>query len=633
MKRSTLLRRGLLWTAGVIGVLGVLTGVLAVALEAGYFRGPLIRFIASRAGRAIAVDGELHLRLFSLHPGLTADRVTIGNPSWMPAGTTAVFGRVTLSFTLPWIRPVRIEELALDSATLWLRRDDRGLANWQWTDPRTAGETGSPLVRRVLVPGAHVLLQDDTRHLLFDGTITVSERSEGGPPNLRLEGDGQLNGRAVRFGVDGEPLSAADHARPYRFSFTEQSSGTEVTGSGSLPRPFDFGSIDAQFAAAGDNLEDLYFLTGVKLLNTGPYRLSGKVERRATTTRFTELDITTGQSDARGRVWIDSSGARPKFDIELSSQRLRLADLGPRAAGREPDQGNRLLMSDAALNPGAWRRDDAVGTFRAHRLEVGRIPLLDVAATLTLAQGVVTVAPLTAQVFDGGLTAQIRADFSTDDPADHLDLKMTNVNLGKYLAQGADEPLLRGLLQARVLGEGHGRSLHEFAAGADGTVSAALPHGDIRASLAALAGLDVGALGLSAAKSGAVTPVRCAVAGFEARHGILTAQTLVLDTDPVLIAGKGTIHMDSEALDLALRGHPKRPGLRLRSPVLIHGTVLHPTFAVQPGAGAAAETAAAVALGVFLTPLASILAFVDPGLTKDADCGALLRAAGVRTGR
>jgi hypothetical protein len=65
---------------------------------------------------------------------------------------------------------------------------------------------------------------------------------------------------------------------------------------------------------------------------------------------------------------------------------------------------------------------------------------------------------------------------------------------------------------------------------------------------------------------------------------------------------------------------------------LVHGTVLHPTFAVKPGAGAAAETAAAVALGVFLTPLASILAFVDPGLTKDADCGALLRAAGVRAG-
>jgi hypothetical protein len=34
--------------------------------------------------------------------------------------------------------------------------------------------------------------------------------------------------------------------------------------------------------------------------------------------------------------------------------------------------------------------------------------------------------------------------------------------------------------------------------------------------------------------------------------------------------------------------------------------------------------------GVLLTPVAAMLAFVDPGLTKDADCAALLAQA--RTG-
>jgi hypothetical protein len=35
----------------------------------------------------------------------------------------------------------------------------------------------------------------------------------------------------------------------------------------------------------------------------------------------------------------------------------------------------------------------------------------------------------------------------------------------------------------------------------------------------------------------------------------------------------------------------------------------------------------ATALGVLATPLASVLAFIDPGLAKDADCGALLAEA------
>ena len=81
--------------------------------------------------------------------------------------------------------------------------------------------------------------------------------------------------------------------------------------------------------------------------------------------------------------------------------------------------------------------------------------------------------------------------------------------------------------------------------------------------------------------------------------------------------------MDSETIDLTVRGHPKRPGFRLRSPALVHGTLLHPTFAIQ-SRDAVAQTAAAVALGVLLTPIASIFAFVDPGLAKDADCGALI---------
>jgi uncharacterized protein involved in outer membrane biogenesis len=604
----------------------VLVAVLGAAIEAGYFRGPLLRFIASHVGRPVKVDGGLHLQVFSLHPIVTAERVTIGNPPWVPPGTAAVIGRLSFTVALPWIhRPLGIEKLDMEAATLTLSRNDAGLANWQWTDPRVPDDTLLPVVRRLSVPSARVLLKDDTRHLQFDGTVRVEEPMPAeGPPPLRIEGTGQLNGRPVRFGIDGDPLVVADHAKPYRFKFEEESSGSRLTGGGALPRPFDFRLIDAEFTATGQDLEDLYFLTGVKLINTGRYRLAGKVVRRGTKTRFTDLDASSGQSDAHGSASIDSSGDRPKLDIDLNSKLLRLADLGLRAAGRDPEGGGKQwLMSDAALNPRAWRRDDTVATFRARRLEVGSIPVQDVAAALAVDHGVLTVSPLTGQVFDGTLTAHVRANLTTDDPADSLDLTISNLNLERYLPRGAGEPLMKGLLQARVLAKGHGRSLHEFASGADGTLSAAVPHGAIRAALADLAGLDLRAIGLLFSKHGAEIPVRCGVAGFQAHDGVLAAQTLVLDTEQVLIVGEGTIHMDSETIELTLRGHPKRPGFRVRSPALVRGTLSHPSFAIQPR-DAVAQTAAAIALGVLLTPLASALAFVDPGLSKDADCGALM---------
>jgi uncharacterized protein involved in outer membrane biogenesis len=208
MNRSILFRRGLICTAGALGVLFVLATGLAAAIEAGYFRGPLLRFIASEVGRTIKVDGDLQLHVLALYPWVTAERVTIGNPAWVPPGTTAVIGRVSFAIELPWVhRPLGIEKLDMEEATLTLSRNDAGLANWQWTDPRVPDDALLPLVRRLSVPNARVLLKDDTRHLQFDGTITVKEPSpKEGPPPLRIEGTGQLNDKPVRFGIDGEPL-------------------------------------------------------------------------------------------------------------------------------------------------------------------------------------------------------------------------------------------------------------------------------------------------------------------------------------------------------------------------------------------------------------------------------------------
>jgi hypothetical protein len=125
---------------------------------------------------------------------------------------------------------------------------------------------------------------------------------------------------------------------------------------------------------------------------------------------------------------------------------------------------------------------------------------------------------------------------------------------------------------------------------------------------AGLVGVDLCGLGLLAIKSTRETSLRCGVAKFEVRKGTLTAQTLVVYTYPVLILGDGAIHLDSEALDLALRGHPKSLRLfRLRSTVLVRATLAHPSIDIEAGK--------------------SVLVLIDPGRVRDADCAALLAAA------
>lgn len=628
---SLLVRRALVVTAVGLAAGVVVLVAIGIALDSGYFRGPLVRYFSAASGRPLSVDGSLEMHVLSLRPRVIAERVTIGNPPWMPAGNTAEIGKLTLEIATPWFgRDFAIENLELQGATLHLARDAAGHSNWRRTPPGIRGSGGLPIIRSLLVPDAHVELDDARRHLQFKGTVSAHESEAAGAlRTLRIEGDGQLNGRAASFEIEGAPLASANRATPYRFSFVERSGDSRLTGSGFLPSPFDFTNLDTGFAAVGPDLNDLYFLTGVTLVHTGSYHLSGKLSRQGRISRFSELAMTSGNSDVHGSLSIDTRKGRANFHGDFNSQVLRLADVGVRAAGRAADTGTNppLLLSDAKFKPATIRISDGVMSFHARRVDVGHVSLGTVAAHLIIDKGIIIVAPLSGDILEGKFAAQLRLDATTDNPAADVDLAITNLQLAQLFHNNQTEPAMQGALRMRVIVKGRGTSVHQVAASANGTVTAVLPHGLLREALAELTGIDLRGLGLLLAKSDREVAVHCGVASFRAEDGTLRSQSLVLDTDSVLINGDGTIDLDSEALDLVLRGHPKGIRLiRLRTPVLVRGTLAHPSVGIQVG-HAAAETAKAVAPGIALTPLASVLAFVDPGLAKDADCAALLAAA------
>jgi uncharacterized protein involved in outer membrane biogenesis len=188
---------------------------------------------------------------------------------------------------------------------------------------------------------------------------------------------------------------------------------------------------------------------------------------------------------------------------------------------------------------------------------------------------------------------------------------MTDVQLAQYPRKKPGPPAIEGPLSVRVNLTGQGKSMHDIAAGAQGTIVALLPSGMVRDSLAELTGIDFRGLGLLLTKNKKEVPIHCGIASFQAHDGELTAKNLVLDTEPVLIAGEGFVKLDTESLDLILRGYPKNMRiLQLRSPIAIRGTLKEPKVGIQ------AQD--------------SKLVLIDPGKAKDADCGALLGGALVK---
>jgi AsmA family protein len=600
-------RRWLVGTA-VAGAL-IMAAILGLglAVQAGFLRNTFLRLVAVRAGRPISVEGTLRIELFSWTPRITAERVVIGNPHWMTPGRTAEIGSLSLVFEIP--RPHHrfgVDSLSMNSASLHLVCDSVGRANWQWNDPTVPhADRKLAIVRSLAVPGAHVTLDDDRRHLKFDGVASAEGLAAGA--QVRIWGDGDLNGHPASFEIKSDSLASASHQRPYHFSYSERSSGSHLEGEGVLPRPFDFNAMESTFTAAGEDLQDLYYLVGLRLINTGAYRFTGKLERDGPHFNFNDLSVHSGQSDMHGSVGIDSTSSRPQLDVRFESHLLRTADVGLRAAGRAPpDSGPPLLLSTATLHPAGFRQDDAAIVLHIDQVELTRLRLQNVAARGSLEQGVLTVESLSGRLLGGEAQARGKLDVNQDPPRADVDLKLTGLELAQMRHKEGTPAPIEGTLRARISVSGRGSSIHQVAATANGTVTAVIAQGTVRDSLAELAGMDLRALGLLMSRDPHDTALRCAVAIFKDHDGTLMTQVFVADTGPVLITGSGQIQFDTETLDLSLRGEPK--SLRLfhwRSPVLIKGTLSHPSIDVH----------------------ARRLEIIDTGNAKDADCGSLIASA------
>jgi len=238
---------------------------------------------------------------------------------------------------------------------------------------------------------------------------------------------------------------------------------------------------------------------------------------------------------------------------------------------------------------------------------------------------VLAINPVTFDFITGKLSGAVKVDARKDVPVSDVDARLTNIHLEQFL--GGKPPAVEGVLQARAKMHAVGASVHQAAAHANGAATLVVPNGKVRKAFAELTGIDVlNGVGLLITGDKSDTDVRCAVMRFEAKSGNLAAEQFTIDTSSVLIQGKGNVDLKNETVDFQVSGKPKALRIgRVRAPITISGPFDHPSVGIKAGA-ALGQGGIATALG-FLNPIAAIVAFVDPGLAKDANCAALTGTA------
>jgi uncharacterized protein involved in outer membrane biogenesis len=219
-------------------------------------------------------------------------------------------------------------------------------------------------------------------------------------------------------------------------------------------------------------------------------------------------------------------------------------------------------------------------------------------------------------------------DARTATPTSRVDFAVTDLHLEDLAPKVQGSAPIQGILEARAQLSGQGDTVHKAAASSNGRISVAIPPGKMRRSIAELMGVNVvPGLFQYLSKSPRETGLRCAVADFDVRGGMMTARRILLDTDSVLLDGGGTLNLNTERIDLSLEGHSKKLRLmRVKAPFDIHGSLARPALTIETG-HAVAQAGAAVGLGAVLSPVAAILPFLSLGGAHDADCAALLSEA------
>jgi hypothetical protein len=626
--------------ASVTLALIALIVVFLMLFDWNWLRGPIGRWASEKYDREIVLQGDLDVKLFSWTPSAHIRDVRVGGPDWAKEKDTLVVEDALASVRfLPLLSgQVEMPLVEITRPEIVLISTADGRKSWVLNpDKPDTGPMKLPPINRLVIRDGAVFLDEQGRNIRLNATINAREGTDGNA-GFHLDGRGTINGTPLTLEVRGGPFINIKRNQPYGFKAELSGVGTTLVADGSITRPFDLGQFNATLSLRGRDLADIYLLTGITTPNTPPYRLSGKLTRDDTVFTFNDFSGRVGSSDLSGDLKVYRTGDRRQVEAQLYSRLLDIDDLASVLGGtpRVTPSGNTVvtsgvpgkLLPDAPLNVERLRVMDGTLTYRAGQVKRNELDVRRVNLGARLKNGILNLDPVAFDFNRGELDGTARIDANRKVPYSTADFRLRGYPLESIIPARNGAPTVTGRAIGRAKLEGSGASIHDFAANSKGTLSLVVPQGRMRAAFAELLGINVTA-GLGKLLSGdtGTSEIRCAVADFTVSGGTATARTFVIDTTPVLAKGSGTIDLGAETMNLRIDGETKQARLiRLWSPITIRGPLTAPKVGID-SASVAGQVGLGAALGALINPLVALLPFVDPGLAKDANCGALISGA------
>jgi AsmA family protein len=633
--------------------LAVLAWAVLFVTKGRFLKAPFERIASSQSAREVRVAGDFQLYFNPFNVKFVAEGLTITNPGWARGYFFEAKKIDTTISTLSLLADrQRIRWLGLDGAKLDLRWDRAHKRNsWTLGDPNRPGEPlDLPLIRRARAAGTRISYTDPLMLLQAElGIETVVARDTRFADSIRFTGRGRA--RDTEFTVDGALLSpnATAGGGKNQLELHLRSGPTSADVTGTLPGATEIEGADLHIDVRGTNLADLFSIMGVAVPDTRAYRFTSAMTKNGRIWRFTGLKGRFGDSDLAGKLTVENKRPRLMITADLSTNTLDIVDAGP-FIGYNPHRleahgnmgtltrvaGTPRVLPDAPLRVEALRNFDARVDWRVRTVRAEDLPVSSITLGLTLDDRLLTLSPLNFAMARGTVSSDIAIDARKSPVFTDYDIRLSPTPMGTLLAGfGVAEAGTSGTMKARIKLTGTGNTVHDSLSTSNGRIAIIIPKGSLWTRNVQLSELDIGVFIQKMFEKKLKEPVQinCGLVAFTVRDGIGAADPILIDTVGNVIVGRGGFSFRNEALDLSFEADAKKFSLFSgQSPVGIHGYFASPGLDVISGE-LVGRAGAGLGLGALVSPLAAVIAFVDVGDAKAADCGPVLAGASARAQR
>jgi len=617
------MRTALKWTVGLVLALLV---VLALALSFGLntLRGPISRAVSEATGRELVIDGKLRAVWSWVYPRFRVEKVTFANADWAKEdylfSADAVEAEVRL---LPLLRGrIVIPEVHLEGAEVNLEQHEDGRRNWILDSKRDEQKKDSRLyIQRLTLDRGHLSYADaaldiDIQADLHTDQVGVVFAAAGTYQGHKLSASGH----------SGPVLSLRDEASPFPLKAEAKIGDTRVALDGSITGLVGLKAIDTKFTLSGESMEELYWIVNVALPSTKPYTTTGRLIRKDDMVRYEDFTGKVGESDIAGSLQVDMGGKRPFMQGDLVAKTLNFADLGALLGTEESSERDRVLP-DAPFDPQRWDSVDADVRIKAGTIKRPKqLPIEGLSARIQMKDRVLTLNPLEFGIAGGKVAGPVKLDGSTGAIRADVRMRVQQLQLAQLFPTIKENRASVGAIGGLVELAGTGNSIAGMLGTSNGKIGFFMDGGQISAFMMQLAALDLWNAARVKLKGDEPVEIRCAVADFGLKDGVMNTNAFVFDTTVVLIEGGGSINLKTEEMDLKLNPKPKDSSLAsLNSPLYVRGTFSKPQ--ISPDVGRlAAKGLGAIVMGI-VNPLLAVLPLVKEGKGDDSPCIQLIEQA------